>query len=232
VIENSRNIGLYPTINKAASVVTSEYLALIFQDDMVTDTYLEQMKDVVRRYPQATFLWAAIDEIDETGTLRTRGLDTGRIEVIMPGPSAWRSALNRGTFWTISGSVSKTEALRWYRFCEDLPHCGDFEFLLRTIRKEVFLYFERPLIRIRIHPGQASAGNLRTSQDLRQYIDVYRRQKTANANDFSTVLQLQLLSKLFKLVILRALGQAKRGEGIQACSTLMLLRRALTCLLC
>ena len=131
IISNKQNIGLYATLNLAARVVDSEYMSILFQDDWVMPNYIAQMQDVSERYPSVSFLWPAINTVDGSGKrVLSQGLDTGREEIIEPGLEPWVSALKRGTFWTISGSVSKVDSIRRLRFREELPHCADYEILL------------------------------------------------------------------------------------------------------
>src|SRR5262249_16795482 len=113
IITNKQNVGLYATLNLAASVVDSEYMSILFQDDWVMPNYIFQMKDVSERYPSVSFLWPAINMVDGSGKrVLLQGLDTGREETIEPGVEPWVSALKRGTIWTISGSVSKVDSIR------------------------------------------------------------------------------------------------------------------------
>src|SRR5262249_6454523 len=108
LIRNKNNLGLYATLNKALDCVETEYVSLLFQDDAVEDTYFEEMKQLAATYGEANFLWAAITIMDHAGKECAKGQDTGRVEIIPPGVDAWRDAIRRGTFWTISGSMSKT----------------------------------------------------------------------------------------------------------------------------
>jgi glycosyltransferase involved in cell wall biosynthesis len=223
LIRNEHNLGLYATINKALNYVKTDYVSLVFQDDVIEDTYFEQMRQLAATYVHASFLWSAITIIDETSRECSKGLDTGRVEVISPGVHAWRDAMRRGTFWTISGSVSKTARLRHHGFRAELPHCADYDFLLRAIREDIFLYLEQPLVKIRNHAGQTSAGNLAKSLDLVERISIYRKHKSRFGNDFDLRLRLSTCGQQTRHAARRALGQAGRGDFRQACSTLMLL---------
>ncbi len=232
LLRNEHNLGLYATINKALDYVQTEYISLIFQDDVVEDNYFREMKNLAAAHPHASFLWAEITIIDHAGKTCNKGLDTRRIEVIPPGLDAWRAAVRRGTFWTISGSVSKKGRLRHHGFRADLPHCGDFDFLLRAIREDVFVYYERPLTKIRVHAGQASAGNLAKSVDFAERLAIYRDQKSRFTGDFDLSLRLATCRKEVGLIGRRALGQAGRGNFRQACSTLTLLHDVVRSILC
>jgi glycosyltransferase involved in cell wall biosynthesis len=232
LLRNERNLGLYATINKALDCVETEYICLIFQDDIVEESYFQQMKQLVAVHADASFLWAEITIIDHEGKQCAKALDTGRVEVIPPGVAAWRSAVKRGTFWTISGSLSKTARLRHYRFRPDLPHCADYDFLLRAIREDLFVYFERPLTKIRIHANQASARHLAKSVDFLERLAIYRDHKSRLRRDFDLSLRFATFRREIWHAGRRALGQAGRGNFHQACSTLKLLPNLVRSTLC
>jgi len=222
LIRNDRNLGLYACINKGLDTVDTDYVSLIFQDDVVEAGYFWQMRRLISTHSAASFFWAAITVIDDAGDVLSEGLNTGRVEVISPGVEPWRSAVRRGTFWTISGSVSKTERLRHYGFRSDLPHCADYDFLLRAIREETFLYLEKSLTKIRAHDGQASAHNLAKSLDLLERAMIYSEQKRKFPGDFDLSLRLFTCRKEMLQASRRALGQVIRGDFRQAFSTAML----------
>lgn len=224
IISNKQNIGLYATLNLAARVVDSEYMSILFQDDWVMPNYIAQMQDVSKRYPSVSFLWPAINTVDGSGKrVLLQGLDTGREEIIEPGLEPWVSALKRGTFWTISGSVSKVDSIRRLRFREELPHCADYEILLRALRAERFLYLERTLVNIRVHCRQASTGNLGKSIDLRERIQVVGENLSRSSEDVGTLLRLWLLLRFLRLIALRAVGQFRRRQFVQSLRTAALM---------
>jgi glycosyltransferase involved in cell wall biosynthesis len=223
LMRNEQNLGLYATINKALEWVETDYVSLLFQDDVIENNYFEKMKQLAATYVDASFLWSEMSIVDGAGRECFKGLDTGRVELILPGVQAWQDAVRRGTFWMISGSVSKTTRLRHYGFRADLPHCADYDFLLRALREDVFLYFESPLVRIRCHDGQASAGNLAKSLDFVERLSIYRDHRSRFRTDFNLLLRLSTCWRETRRATRRALGQAGRGSFRQGCSTLALL---------
>lgn len=228
---NTRNIGLYATLNLGLSFVTTECVLPIFQDDIMDASYFRHMIPLIERFPEAPFFWAGIDNIDEDGAVICEGLDTGRVEVIQPGIAAWRDILCRGTVWTISGSLSKTNKLRQHGFRPDLPHCGDYEFLLRAIRQDVFIYLEKPLTRVRLHPGQASYRHGRRSTDLAESVFVYKEQRTRFRSEFDLATRCRVLNRTGYRIARRSAGQAAQGRPWQALATLGLLPKLASSLL-
>ncbi len=231
IVRHSKNIGLYATLNAAIDEVCTPYVCLLFQDDWVAADYLPEMRAVVEKYPEASFVWSAINTVDSSGERVTfKGIDTRRVELITPGPAPWRSAMQRGTFWTISGSVTKTDRIRSLRFDESLPHCADFELLLRGLRSDTFLYFERPLVNIREHAGQASTRNLAESKDIIEALEVRREQLRLWRPDVNFALRLHLFLHWIDLIFRRAVGQVRRGHHDQAfrtCGLVLLAAKAL-----
>jgi glycosyltransferase involved in cell wall biosynthesis len=224
ILRNDRNLGLFATLNLALQKVETEYVSLIFQDSVIEREYFGTMRRLIEQYPEVGFLWTGVTDIDEFGRVIQHGLDTGREELVRPGRQPWVAALHDGCFWIIGASTSKTERLRHHGFRTDLPQCGDHEFLLRAIREEVFLYLERPLIKLRVHIGNASFRYARRSLDLRETILVLHEQMSRFEADFDPALLRSLRKKLVYYITRRAVHQAVRGSLLQATKTLALLR--------
>lgn len=227
IITNKRNVGLYATLNLAAKMVNTEYMSILFQDDWVMPTYIGQMREMTVKYPNASFIWPAINTVNGSGKhVLSKGLDTGREEIIESGPEPWVSALKRGTFWTISGSVTKTKSIRRLRFREELPHCADYEMLLRALREESFLYYERSLVNIRIHDRQASSSNLIKSIDLSERIKIVGENLCRSSGNVSPQLRGWLLLRFVEQIAGRAARQMRRREFAQSLRTVALMHPA------
>jgi GT2 family glycosyltransferase len=228
ILRNDRNLGLFATLNRGLREVETEYVGLSFQDNLIDMGYYLQMRRISQQYPEVSFFWTGVDTIDENDKVLRHGLDTGREELISPGRQPWMGALRRGCFWTIGASISKTERLRHHGFRPDLPQCGDYEFLLRAIRRDAFLYLERPLVKLRIHPENASFRYARRSLDLKETILVYSEQLARFGSDFDHVLLASLRKKLAFYITRRFIHHAIRGALLQAVKTLALLWEAAT----
>jgi glycosyltransferase involved in cell wall biosynthesis len=223
IFRNDRNLGLFATLNIALQEVETEYVSIVFQDNLIEREYFKQMHRFVERNPEVGFLWTGVTTIDEFGRAIRPGLDTGHQELFLPGRQSWMAALQRGCLWTIGASISKAERLRHHGFRTDLPQCGDHEFFLRAIREDAFLYLERPLVKLRLHSGNASSRYARRSIDLKDLIVVYREQRSRFEADFDPALLLSLRRLLAYYVTRRFVHQAIRGSLLQAVKTLALL---------
>ena len=180
---HDRNKGLYPTLVDAIESIKTGWVGILMQDDRLKKNYLEEMLGAIRQYPGTRAIWATENSIDGTGRLLHTGRDTSRVEPIPPGVAPWRGILLRGCIWTISGSLTTRSLFREVPFRRDLPHCGDYEWLLRAIRRAEFIFYERPLVEIRLHSGQASTGNLRSARDLDEQLQVLRENFSRHPDD-------------------------------------------------
>ena len=227
IVRNKVNIGLYGSLNVAAQLVGTEYMTILFQDDWVEQDYFRCVKMLSEKYPEAGIVWSGINTYPAPGLQPfSVGITSGREMLHKPSVVEWRSAMLRGTFWTISGSTLRTDLVRHLAFREDLPHCADFEFLLRALRMECLLYFERPLVNVRIHEKQASSRNLSRSQDIRERIQVLQENIDRWPEDVDLLLKWLLIRRLGQQIFRRAAGQLWRGDSIQAVGTLGLLLSA------
>lgn len=222
VMLNPANLGLYQTLSNTLRLVTTPLVCILFQDDVIKPDHLKALGEISMQYPNTSLFWSAHDIIVDDGGVKTEGLDTGRAVVIYPGTQAWKSTLLRGCYWTISGSLSRSEALKRLLFRPDLPHCGDYELLLRVVRNEQILYLERPLVKIRQHQGQASATNLFRATDIRERLLVFREQIYLYELDVNISLRGALLIQSLRLIIGRSGGHFRRGRFKEGLATLAL----------
>lgn len=209
VVRNERNLGLYGTLNTRVHEVTTPWTALVFQDDALRPGYLEGMMGLTKRHPDIPMFWSAIDTILHDGSMRTAGLNTDREERIHPDAGTWRDTLVRGTYWTISGSFSRTTTLQQFGFRPDLPHMADFDLLLRATRSVSLVYFERSLVAIREHQGQASARNLMSGVDLDQRLQVILEHLRLCPGETSLGFRLNLAASVAHETFTRAIGAGR-----------------------
>lgn len=225
IYQNATNAGLYATLSTCIEQVDTPWTCLVFQDDRLRSDFTLLLRRITQEHPEVASIWCAINVIEATGRTTSRGIDSGRTELIWPGACTWRSILLRGTVWTISGSLTQTRILREYRFRSDLPHLGDFEFLLRALRHETFLYHERPLVDIREHEGQASSRNLASLQDIHEKIRVISEQINTHGADAGYGFRLRLTLSTSRNIVMRTLGFIRRRKYFRAIQCINLLPR-------
>lgn len=209
---HDRNYGLYGGLAKVVPHVNSEWIVILMQDDRLKPTYLEEMASVITRHPEVKAFWGTEDLINQEGQRLKQGLETSRIEVISPGRSPWISILKRGCIWTISGSLTHKSLLLTTPFKADLPHCGDYDWLLRAIRKETFIYYQQALIELRIHELQASTSNLKLGRDIREYHSILRENLFTNPEAVTRSQVLGISLYRIKGMVIRMLSALSKGS--------------------
>lgn len=211
---NARNVGLYASLVAAVEMAHREWLGILMQDDRLKPDYLHEMSRLMARYPAADGFWATEDLIDEGGRVTATGADTRRIEPIEPGVASWLSVLNRGCIWTISGSMTRRRLLTQSPFRVDLPHCGDYDWFLRAVRERQFVYYERPLLELRIHARQASALNLQSGRDLTESYRVLQLHVRTHAADLTTKAVWRIALGRAQMAGRRVAGRMLRGRFV------------------
>jgi len=176
VRRHTKNVGLYATLAEAVAQVDTEFVSILMQDDRLHPEYLSVVGSLASRFTAADGFWICEDTIDSEGRVIGRGRSSGRIEPIRPGIRPWRRALMKGCIWTISGSYTRRSLLAEVPFRPDLPHCGDYHWFLRASRTRAFVYYQRPLIDLRQHEGQASTRHLRQGRNMAEMCAVMEEQ--------------------------------------------------------
>lgn len=206
------NSGLYDTLNRAVAEVQSDWVSFIFQDDRLKPKYVQECLGLIGEPISAELVWFAIDTIDANSNIVDRGLSCGRREFISPGKEPWREGLMRGTYWTISGSLTRAECLRCMPFRPDFPHCADYDFLLRALRHYTLLYVETPLVEIRQHANQASATNLLQARDIDERLRVLGEALGQYPQDVDAELRMRIVLRMLLQISRRAAGNLRRGR--------------------
>jgi|SRR5580692_3913494 glycosyltransferase involved in cell wall biosynthesis len=210
--QNRRNLGLYPTLAAALRLVETEWVSILMQDDRLKPFYLAEMLALAEKHPAIPVIWANEDILGKEGQLLRPGKNTSRIEQIDPVPESWRRALMEGCIWTISGSFTKTDFLRTLPFRADLPHCGDYEWLLRAIRISPLLYYQRTLAELREHSGQASAANLASGRNVRESYAIVAENLRRHPSDITFGQAAAVCLRRATLAIRQMLGAVAHGR--------------------
>ncbi len=204
-IDNPVNLGLYGSLAAVISKVQTDWVSILMQDDRLKPYYLEEIQNVLSRASSVRALWATEDTIGADGCVVREGRNTFRLENIRPGNPAWLSTLNRGCIWTISGSFTRKDLFQSFPFRTDLPHCGDYEWLLRAIRAESFLYYERSLAELRLHSLQASASNLRRAVDVAERYKILRDNLLLYADELAWSAAMEICERQARMLLRRVI---------------------------
>jgi glycosyltransferase involved in cell wall biosynthesis len=203
--QNPKNIGLYPSLVGAIRRCKEDWICILMQDDYLYPSYLAEMSNLIEKYSDIPLIWATEDAINHLGEPLRPGRNTSREEPIRPGPEPWRNVLYSGCIWTISGSMTRRQLFLTEPFREDLPHRGDYEWFLRVIRRYECLYYEKPLLALRAHAGQASATHLADGIDIRETVAIFKDQFTQHESDLTVVHALRIVTRYIRMIARRAL---------------------------
>jgi len=212
VVHNPRNFGLYGSLKEIIPTCDSDWITILMQDDRLKPSHVAQVTELTARFPNAEAIWAGEDLITRNGSLLRKGIDSNRTELIEPGSEAWMGCLRRGCIWTISGSSTRRRLFLDVPFRSDLPHCGDYDWLLRAIRVSRFLYFERPLTEIRIHERQASAKNLHNGTDVSESYQILKANIVAHGSELAWKEKVRIFGRRSKLTGRRCIAALARGR--------------------
>lgn len=203
--QNPKNIGLYPSLVGAIQRCKEDWICILMQDDYLYPSYLAEMSSLMRKYSDIPLIWATEDAINQLGEPLRPGRNTSREEPIRPGPEPWRNVLYSGCIWTISGSMTRRQLYLTEPFRGDLPHRGDYEWFLRIIRRYECLYYEKPLLALRAHIGQASAAHLAAGIDIRESVAIFKDQFTQHKSDLPVVHAVRIVARHAGMIARRAL---------------------------
>ncbi|MCF3936665.1 glycosyltransferase family 2 protein [Acuticoccus sp. M5D2P5] len=174
VRRNDSNIGLYASLERTIAEIVTPFTIILMQDDVLLSHHMENFAEIATVHPQSVMFWADIDLVDQNGSLVRRGLRGDRIHVTQPSCAAVRRAFDRGCYWTISGSFSRTAHLKRLPFRSDLRHAADFELLVKTLAEAPICYVFDTFTRIRLHDGQLSRAYNRSARDLSDMMAIYK----------------------------------------------------------
>jgi glycosyltransferase involved in cell wall biosynthesis len=211
-IYSAANSGLYGLLSKTIAALTEDWISILHQDDRLRPDYLESMLRLIEQYPDADAFATSADFIGPDGSLQSRGEDTGRTWRWTPGIAAWEDVLNRGCIWSISGSFTSRRLLSSFPFRTDLPHCGDYEWLLRAARSFQLVTYVRPLIELRVHKGQASFSNLRRGTDVKEGYEILKHELSVHYQDLRASAVVRVCLRRSRLIGRKLLGAIARGR--------------------
>ena len=211
LISNPENFGLYGSINRGLQKISCDFIVILMQDDLLLPEHLEFLVSLADSKTESQTFWTASQSINAKGAVIQEGLNTNRVEEIAPGIATWYHILKTGCIWIISGSLTRTEYLKKMQFRADLSHAADWEWILRLVRNNHSVYFEKVLVQIRLHNEQESSNNFLLSRDLAQYRTVVSENLRRYSQDLSMSMKIALVSakrfRVFRRVIRHTLDR-------------------------
>jgi GT2 family glycosyltransferase len=180
VVSNEKNIGERHTVNAAIERVkdTYEWVLLLHADDVVKpnwiELYLPRMSDADSRV--ASICSSYDCWYQDVGRIEAGQDDFNReIEVINGSFESVLDTLKTGCWWHISGCAIRVSSfLQIGGFQPNMPQLGDFEWLLRCLKKgNDIVYIPRTTLLYRMHSGSVSSNSFCNGQDLAEQLNIY-----------------------------------------------------------
>ena len=179
---NSKNLGLAKNWNQALAMATEshETLCLILHaDDRLLPDYIEEMKRLANRFPEATGYFAKVDIIGPNGKrvfsladFYKRILVPKAQELVIQGIPGMAQLIS-GNFIFCPSICYRVQKLKNESFSEQLKMVLDFEFILRILKKGGMWVgtYEHSLFEYRRHPE--SVTNSLTQNKMRFYEEIW-----------------------------------------------------------
>ena len=212
VRRNPARAGIFSNINPAIRDADGTHCVILMQDDELKPDYIGTVKRLLDEHLEVRAFWFGQDDIDAENRIIRAGAVVDRVEVIVPAPACVYSALQRGCFWTISGSCTERKLLLARPFREDLPHAADFEWLLHQLEHQTLVYSERALTLVRWHQNQASAKHIGSAIDLVDYGRIARETLASKSLAFNATQKRKIHFRYRKSAAKRSLGALRRGQ--------------------
>lgn len=170
--QNPKNLGLVQNWNHALMLAQGEWIKYLFQDDLLTPKALEKMLCVP---DSASVVCSKLSYIlepgiaDETRIFFEKKLC--QIANIYPGKNFLShqdislAAFDHFPMNIIGEPVAvlfHRRTISLYGFANpNMVQCCDYEYFLRLVANEGLFFIDEPLVSFRVHPGSATADNIK-----------------------------------------------------------------------
>jgi glycosyltransferase involved in cell wall biosynthesis len=154
---NTRNLGLFPTLNLAIAEAQAPLIRLWSQDDVMKRNCLEEELSFLDRNPDVGMSYCCYDVIDNKGTVIYPTPDDPTPDVVSPTLAAQIMFYHGSITGNIANVTLKKSVIKEMGgFREDMRIAGDFEMWVRISERFPIGYLRRPMIYLRSHDGQFS----------------------------------------------------------------------------
>ena len=172
---NDRDIGLYPSTNRAIRRSTGQWIHILHDDDWTLSPFYSRVTEAISQAPAST------------GAVFTDYVNHNQLEHTIWQPAPFRDTaglmgveflcrLTRGNPLQIVAVVFSREAFDTIGpFSEDLPHAADWEWWLRCFCWFDWWHIPEPLARFRIHSSNLTHEDIRTGQATRDSGEMSQR---------------------------------------------------------
>lgn len=158
VLRADPRVPMFSNFNRGMRVVRTELVTFFHDDDEYPPDYLEVLAGALEIWPGAAFAGSNFDFIDAGGKVLEERRWIAETE-LWTAARYMRELVRRGRNPVpMPGLVFRRKAFAPDGFDESLPiHFGDYVLLMRAAEGGGMVAVARPVVRIRMHSGQASA---------------------------------------------------------------------------
>lgn len=162
LLQNDRNLGLFPNLNRALELAKeAEFFHLLLADDCLRPDFMKTLLASIQHAPKPSFAYCACDEIDAKGKVKPNTkMPSGSVRAISKSTLLRRQSLLK-TMAVGSVIIRSGCAALPVRFREDMPHVADCVFYaeLACICRER-MEVDARLCEIRQHSKNATNQNI------------------------------------------------------------------------
>lgn len=175
VFENEKNLGLFPTLNRAIAQSSAPLVRLWSQDDIMKSSCLERELAFLAQHESVAMAYCAYDTIDQNGKVTLPAKADATPEVIAPAVAAQIMFYHGSLTGNIANVTIRRSALDQVGlFCEDMIVSGDFEMWVRLSERSPVGFLNEALILLRSHDGQFSRKDGIYLQCMREDREIVR----------------------------------------------------------
>lgn len=151
---NSKNTGLFPTLNLAFEEAKGELLRLWAYDDRMKTCCLKTEVGFWRAHPKIGMSYCACDDIDEDGNALTMEWDRPAQEIITPAMAAQLMFYHGSIPGNISTVMLHRTVIDEVGPFANMRQAADYEMWVRISERYPIGFIRQPLVELRSHPEQ------------------------------------------------------------------------------
>jgi glycosyltransferase involved in cell wall biosynthesis len=228
-VRRAHDLGWRENFNQALrdAQSTSEYVALVADDDRLLPGSLTRAVKVLDASPAVGFVHTTFNVVDAEGRVVVTNadqLDDVPVDMIQRGSEFISRTMRSGTPVCLSSAVMRTAALPEECFAAGEEVCGDLVLFLGIALDWDVGFLATPGIDLRVHPGQLS-NSFDTAEHIAELREAKLRFVAANSNRLDDVGALRRSAREYTAVAMTrpvwTATRESRSEGFRA------LRRAI-----
>jgi glycosyltransferase involved in cell wall biosynthesis len=154
---NSKNLGLFKTLNLGIKEAKGEWIRLWSQDDVMKSNCLRSEAAFIQKYPVVGMVYCAVDTIDESGNTTLPAPWDPTPDIVDSELAAQIMFFHGSIAGNIANVLLRRDVLTDVGlFDEDMKISADFEMWVRISSTYPLGHIREPLVDLRNHSGQLS----------------------------------------------------------------------------